>query len=129
MQLHIISSHHLLNHAPDNFLSKGSKYKLHGVYRFGTPGLAFCIGDMVDVENFQAAMEKKMPQKKFDIIMSRECDMQMNGWEEASMDQLRELLTPDEFTDILKIQGTANTGSNNNNSSSKGKSQKGKKKK
>ena len=134
-KLYVISSHHLLDHAPDNFLAKGGKFKLKGVYRFGTPGLGLVVGDndntLMDVENFMAALEKKMPQKKFVIALARDHhendgDTEISGWGEATMDQLRELLTPDEFSTILNIQGAPSSLSSINNSNSKNKSQHGK---
>ena len=134
-KLFVISSHHLLDHAPDNFLAKGGKYKLKGVYRFGTPGLGLVVGyndnTLLDVENFMAALEKKIPQKKFEIALTRDHhkkdgDAAIEGWEEATIDQLRELLTPEEFTSILNIQGGSSSASSNNNTNSKTKSQDGK---
>ncbi|CAB9522109.1 expressed unknown protein [Seminavis robusta] len=126
----VISTHHLLDHAPDNYLAKGgTKHKLTGFYRFGTPGLAFCIGcDPTSVEHFQSSLEQKMPQKKFQVVLSRRCTTitttpAMEGWQPVTrMEQIRQLLTPDEFTDILKLQGTllvaGNTATKNMDESS-----------
>lgn len=124
MQLHVVSSHHLLDHAPDNFLAKGGKYNLNGVYRFGTPGLAFCVGDRTDVENFVDGLAKKMPQKKFEVVLSRETDARLQGWEEATIDQLRSILTDEEFVGFLRIQG-----SSSNDGGKGGKGRKSKKEK
>lgn len=141
MWLYVISSHHLLDHAPDNFLSKGgTKYKLNGWYRYGTPGLAFCMvndcdGGAVVVESFMDGLSKKMPQKKFHIILSREINPNIitNGWKEVtSMDTIQSILTHDEFVSILNIQGVGKTkhSKNNSNNNDKGtKSKKNRKKK
>ena len=128
LSLHVIRSHHLLDHAPDNMLAKGGKYKLNGLYRFGTPGLAFCFvrqqghngggnDDEVRVDNFVLALEKKMPHKKFETFVL-ECRDEvtktppppaieiMNGWNEVkSTEDLKSILTADEFVEILKLQG------------------------
>jgi len=135
--LHVIGSHHLLNHAPDNLLAKGgTKYKLNGYYRFGTPGLAFCVSSVQEeeddphIQNFRDALEKKMPQKKFDIVLSRpfllnkddtttnttNTSSTLDGWTEATMDQLRSILTKDEFRNILNIQGGGGGGGDSSSS-------------
>ena len=103
--LHVISSHHLLKHAPDNFLSRGgTKYKLRGIYRYGTPGLAFCIGDEMSVEDFMDGLAKKMPKKKFEVVLCRETGSSIDGWNEATMGQIRDLLTEQEHVSIFNLK-------------------------
>ena len=87
-----------------------------------------CEDILTDIENFVGALEKKMPQKKFDIILSREyhsnedCATTLTGWDEATIDELRVLLSNDEFNSILNIKGTSLIPSSvNNNSKRKGK--------
>jgi len=127
-ELFVISTHHLLDHAPDNFLAKGYKYKLSGAFRFGTPGLALCVcknGDDCPARNFQDALARKMPQKKFEVVLKRSTDFVIDGWQEATVDLLRSILTPEEFVSLLNLPGSARSESTNSNKPVK---KKGKKK-
>jgi len=66
-----ISTHHLLDHKPDNLLRTGHKFQLVGFYKFGTPGIAIAWGDKDGIEEFLDTLKRAMPQKKFELVFSR----------------------------------------------------------
>ena len=108
----LIHSHHLLDHKPDNMILTGKKFKLRGVACLGRPGVALCIGSRSNVKKFTGKLRGAMPQKKFGIVnIEVDCDdanddgtsasaaavsvldEAVDGFEEASLAGLRELLT------------------------------------
>ena len=66
-----ISTHHLLDHKPDNLLKTGHKCQLVGFYKFGTPGIAIAWGHKDSIEEFLDTLKRAMPQKKFELVFSR----------------------------------------------------------
>eukprot|EP00537_Pseudo-nitzschia_pungens_P013451 CAMPEP_0172388148 /NCGR_PEP_ID=MMETSP1061-20121228/5301_1 /TAXON_ID=37318 /ORGANISM="Pseudo-nitzschia pungens, Strain cf. pungens" /LENGTH=346 /DNA_ID=CAMNT_0013117969 /DNA_START=63 /DNA_END=1106 /DNA_ORIENTATION=- len=66
-----ISTHHLLDHKPDNLLKTGHKFQLNGFYKFGTPGIAIAWGDEDNIDEFLDTLKRAMPQKKFELVFSR----------------------------------------------------------
>ena len=66
-----ISTHHLLDHKPDNLLKTGHKFSLSGFYKFGTPGLAIAWGDIDSIDDFIDTLKRAMPQKKFETVFIR----------------------------------------------------------
>ena len=69
-----ISTHHLLDHKPDNILRKGLKYNVSGYYKFGTPGIGVMWGEQVNIEAFVSTLKQTMPQKKIETIFLRSWD-------------------------------------------------------
>lgn len=93
-----ISTHHLLDHKPDNLLrSAGNKFKLNGLFRFGAPGIALIWHyDLEDIaiENFLETLKCSMPQKKFNFIFksrpwksnNNDCSsMPITEWKDVSV--------------------------------------------
>ena len=67
-----LSTHHLLDHKPDNLLKTGfKKCRLRGFYKFGTPGIAIAWGDKDQIEDFLDVLKQAMPQKKLDLVFCR----------------------------------------------------------
>lgn len=82
-----ISTHHLLDHKPDNLLRTGHKFGISGVYKFGTPGIAVVWAEhRIQLENFMDTLKSNMPQKKFQLLLEREWSVTSttipNGWTE-----------------------------------------------
>lgn len=121
------STHHLLDHKPDNLLKTGHKCRLRGFYKFGTPGLGVCwCENQRDLDDFVGILKSAMPQKKFQIIFNREWDGQEIpsnlGWQETeSAADLKKALEATgvaeaDYLSILGIdrteQSSAKTGRN-----------------
>mmetsp|Transcript_18292 Transcript_18292/g.33128 ORF Transcript_18292/g.33128 Transcript_18292/m.33128 type:complete len:251 (+) Transcript_18292:175-927(+) len=130
----LIHSHHLLDHKPDNMILTGKKFKLRGIACLGRPGVALCIGSPSNVKKFTNKLRGAMPQKKFGVVdIIKEVaedtnavsilDEVVDGFEEASLGELRELLTAvgreDQF---LALVGIDNNSANGNSNSDKGNS-------
>mmetsp|Transcript_19657 Transcript_19657/g.42717 ORF Transcript_19657/g.42717 Transcript_19657/m.42717 type:complete len:248 (-) Transcript_19657:1940-2683(-) len=129
----LIHSHHLLDHKPDNMILSGKKFKLRGVACLGRPGVALCIGSRNNVKKFMGKLKGSMPQKKFasDEIEANDnnneggaaassssdsaavaiLDQAVDGFEEVSISELRELLTAvgqeDRFFALLGIDNNS----------------------
>jgi len=91
-----IAAHHLFDHKPDSLLSKGTKYKLHGFYRFGTPGVAVVWGEQHDIDCYVDSLKSAMPQKKFEIRFQKHLsagERSPKDWIEVDLGGLREALT------------------------------------
>ena len=106
-----ITTHHLLDHKPDNLLRTGHKFRLNGFYKFGTPGIGVCWGDQDGVDGFVEKMKGAMPQKKFGLVFSRSWDgaVPTSGWTEVTASGLRGRLSEagvddDDYYSILGIQ-------------------------
>ena len=124
----IIHSHHLLDHKPDNMILSGKKYKLRGVACLGRPGVALCIGSQGNVNKFLGKLKGAMPQKKFGMVDVETASVEslhdsIDGFEEASLKELRELLTSmdaeDKFFNVVGIpqpQSASNNNSDGNES-------------
>ena len=120
-----ISTHHLLDHKPDNLLRTGHKHNLTGFYKFGTPGIAIAWGDQESIEDFIDTMKRAMPQKKFELIFLRSWEPSKTipeGWTSVDPQALREAMAtigaPEE--DYFTALGLEK--SNDKQSKSKGKS-------
>lgn len=92
-----ISTHHLLDHKPDNLLKTGHKYNMSGFYKYGTPGIAVGWGEIEDVEEFIDTLKRAMPQKKFESVFSRIWDSEKHhliptGWDCVDPPTLKEKL-------------------------------------
>ena len=97
-----VTTNHLLDHKPDNLLAMGRKYKVSGYYKYGSPGIAICwCLDRVSLDNFMDALERVMPQKKFNVVFEREWagDTLPNdsGWTECA--------TPSELQAAMEMSG------------------------
>ena len=136
-----LSTHHLLDHKPDNLLRTGHKYQLNGFYKFGTPGVALAWGEMHNLENFMDALKSNMPQKKFFWIFQRpwtcltegEIPQGWNFVEEASSlkDALLRLpgVSEEDYFAALGIEKRLGNSDKNGKDSKVTKDGKGKKKK
>ncbi|MGK3761022.1 MAG: hypothetical protein ACI8RD_013340 [Bacillariaceae sp.] len=82
-----ISTHHLLDHKPDNLLRTGNKFNLSGFYKFGTPGVAIAWGDTDNVDDFLDTLKRAMPQKKFEIVFIRTWKEEKHEEDEEDDDQ------------------------------------------
>jgi len=128
-----ISTHHLLNHKPDNLLKTGHKYKLSGFYKFGTPGVAIAWGETDGIEDFFDSLKRAMPQKKFELVFIRSWDMDNHdgipkGWNSVDPSSLKtelaKLSVPEEdyYTSLgLEKRDQKKTSSNINITKAKGK--------
>ena len=147
-----ISTHHLFDHKPDNQLrTAGNKCKLKGYFKFGTPGIALVWhstpGDDMAMDNFIDTLKSAMPQKKFEILFTKEWNPDNNksgedkngptGWtEQSSAGDLKAVLddlgVPEEdYYTVLGLDGPKksakannNEGSNPDTATSKGKGKK-----
>ena len=93
IQYACLSTHHLLDHKPDNLLRTGHKYGLKGFYKFGTPGVAIVWGDKDNIDDFLDMMKKEMPQKKFELVFCRSWSPEQGtpeGWKSVDPQGLRE---------------------------------------
>jgi len=118
----------------------GKKFKLRGVGVLGRPGVALCIGSRKNVQKFANKLKGAMPQKKFGIVDIPTSDLEINGeedddtsaaarvldefevdgFESASLAELRELLTAmgreDRFLALMGMDAgsqQATTGNSN----------------
>lgn len=127
-----LTTHHLLDHKPDNLLRTGHKHGLVGVYKFGTPGIAVAWGTSHSLESFFETLKSAMPQKKFSFTFQKEYDspLPLTAWTEmdsaASLKEvLRSVGVEDDYYTILGIDKRETTDTN----VATKKSSKGKKKK
>mmetsp|Transcript_27264 Transcript_27264/g.44733 ORF Transcript_27264/g.44733 Transcript_27264/m.44733 type:complete len:249 (-) Transcript_27264:485-1231(-) len=148
----LIHSHHLLDHKPDNMILTGKKFKLRGIACLGRPGVALCIGSPSNVKKFTNKLRGAMPQKKFGVVdiikkvaeNTNEgvsgtssavsiLDEVVDGFEEASLGELRELLTAvgreDQFLALVGIDNSTDKGNSNGSLGSKSASGTNKRKK
>ncbi len=109
-----LSTHHLLDHKPDNLLKTGHKYGLKGFYKFGTPGIAIAWGDKDNIDDFLDTMKRAMPQKKFEVVFSRPWNGQetSGGWNcvdpQGLRDEMAKIGTPEEdYYTALGLQKTS----------------------
>ena len=128
-----LSTHHLLDHKPDNLLKTGHKSDLVGFYKFGTPGIALMWGDVEGIDGFVDRLKKAMPQKKFELLWKKEWNKDdksvTNEWKcaKSASDLLQELTaigvpTEDYYT-ALGLENRSGKDSSNS-SSKKGKKNK-----
>lgn len=122
-----LSTHHLLDHKPDNLLRTGHKCNLRGFYKFGTPGLAIAWGNQDNVDDFLETMKRAMPQKKFELLFSRTWESSKpipEGWTGVDPPGLREAMmeigAPEE--DYYIALGLEKTNDKQAKSKGKGKS-------
>jgi len=100
-----ISTHHLLDHKPDNLLRTANKHGLVGFYKFGTPGIAFVFGHRESIHDFMDKLKSNMPQKKFQLML--ECPYENThspaldrlGYHEVTAASLKEELRKMNFED------------------------------
>jgi len=140
----LIHSHHLLDHKPDNMILAGKRFKLRGVACLGRPGAALCVGPRKNVEKFAGKLRGAMPQKKFGVVeitrrangenkdspspsaaaASTTLDELVNGFERASLGELRELLAAvgqeDQFLALVGVNDLASRSPSHNNPNSVG---------
>jgi len=90
-----LSTHHLLDHKPDNLLRTGHKCNLKGFYKFGTPGIAIAWGNKDNIEDFLDTLKRAMPQKKIELLFlqSWESTEIPEGWTSVDPQGLREALS------------------------------------
>jgi hypothetical protein len=147
-----ISTHHLLDHKPDNLLrSAGNKCKLNGYFKFGNPGIALVWHSTSDgdndssaaaFENFVNTLKSAMPQKKFQCLFTKPWNSSQlpSGWNEISTAgdlkvALQDLGIPEEdYYTVLGLDpktaaATANDGGDTSNNIKKGKKKGGRSKK
>jgi hypothetical protein len=119
-----ISTHHLLDHKPDNLLKTGHKCHLSGFYKFGTPGVAVAWGDAEGIEDFLDTLKRAMPQKKFELVFLRLWDGTIPvGWTGVDPPTLRKELetigSPEE--DYYTVLGLEKSQEKSGRSKGKGK--------
>lgn len=127
-----LSTHHLLDHKPDNLLKTGHKSGLVGFYKFGTPGIALLWGDAESLDDFLDRLQKAMPQKKFELVWKKEwkTDQPVTEWKCApsASDLLQELtaigIPPEDYYTALGLENRSGMDSSRSSRGKKGKTNK-----
>ena len=126
-----MSTHHLLDHKPDNLLRTAHKHGLTGFYKFGTPGIAVLFGEKNSIDSFAEKLKGNMPQKKFQFVLQQPWEGSTpTVYHEVTAATLKEGLSKlgileDDYYTILGIEKRDNAS---NSEATSGKAKKGKKK-